>query len=139
MAAGRKTGGRRKGSPNKRTLARRLAEAEAMCALPEHFQGNSLALLQAVYRNTKLDLRLRMDAASKALPYEQPKPEFSAPAGDVVPLHVRIQAYARERSIQASQGEVVGAGQSQKKLDGLQPAHRHRHDLDKNDSAFRLT
>jgi hypothetical protein len=30
---------------------RRLAEAEAMCALPEDFQSNSLALLQAVYRD----------------------------------------------------------------------------------------
>jgi hypothetical protein len=52
-------------------------------------------------------LRVRIDAASKALPYEQPKPEFSAPAGDIVPLHVRIRAYARERAIQASDGKVV--------------------------------
>jgi hypothetical protein len=58
MAAGNKTGGRTKGTPNKRTLARRLAEAEAMCALPEDFQGNSLALLQAVYRNIKSYLDL---------------------------------------------------------------------------------
>lgn len=67
MAAGRKTGGRVAGVPNKRTVARRLAEAEAMCALPEHFQGNSLALLQAVYRNTAFDVRTRIDAANTPL------------------------------------------------------------------------
>jgi hypothetical protein len=72
MPAGHKTGGRTKGTPNKRTVARRLAEAEAMRAVPERFQGNSLALLQAVYRNTKLELRVRIDAASKALAYELP-------------------------------------------------------------------
>jgi hypothetical protein len=77
-----------------------------MRALPEHFQGNSLALLQAVYRDTKLDLRLRVDAASKALPYELPKPEFATLAGDVVPLHERLRAYARARAIQASEAEL---------------------------------
>lgn len=75
MAIGRKTGGRTKGTPNKRTLARQMAEAEAMCALPENLQGNSLALLQAVYRNAKFDLRTRIDAAGKALPYEIARPE----------------------------------------------------------------
>jgi hypothetical protein len=76
----RPAAGRKPGSKTKRTLAPRLAEATR--ALPEQFQGNSLALLQAIYRNTTLELRVRIDAASKALPYEQPKPEFSAPAGD---------------------------------------------------------
>jgi hypothetical protein len=137
MAAGHKTGGRTKGTPNKRTLARRLAEAEAMRALPEQFQGNSLALLQAVYRDTKLDLRVRLDAAKSALPYEQPKPGFSAPAGDVVPLHVRLRAYARARAIAASEGKVVDTGPSQKERVGLQPVHRHRQDLGENDPAFR--
>jgi hypothetical protein len=65
--------GRKPGSKTKSTLAPRLAEAEAMSTLPEQFQGNALALLQAVYRNAKLDLRVRIDAASKALPYEVPK------------------------------------------------------------------
>jgi hypothetical protein len=51
MATGRKTGGRQKGSLNKRTIARELAEAAAAAALPEQFQGNALALLQAVYRD----------------------------------------------------------------------------------------
>jgi hypothetical protein len=54
-----------------------------------------------------LDLRVRVDAASKALPYELPKPEFATPAGDVVPLHERLRAYARARLIQASDGKVV--------------------------------
>jgi hypothetical protein len=138
MAAGHKTGGRTKGTPNKRTVARRLAEAEAMRALPQHFQGNSLALLQAVYRDTKLELRVRIDAAAKAIAYELPKPEFAAAAGDVVPLHVRIREYERERTIQV-EGKVVDTGQSQKERVGLQPMHRHRQDLDKNDSAFKFT
>jgi hypothetical protein len=137
MAVGRKTGGRQKGTPNKRTLARHLAEAATAAALPEQFQGNSLALLQAVYRDTKLDLRVRVDAASKALPYEVPKPEFGTPAGDVVPLHERLRAYARAAAIQGSEGKVMDTGQSQKERVGLQPVHRHRQDLDENDPAFR--
>ncbi len=107
MAAGRKTGGRTKGTPNKRTLARRLAEAEAMCALPEHFQGNSLALLQAVYADTALDLRTRIDAAKAALAYERAKPENKTAAPDMVPLHERLKEYARERAIQARVGKEV--------------------------------
>jgi hypothetical protein len=82
-------------------------------------------------------LRVRVDAASKALPYELPKPEFATPAGDVVPLHERIREYDREDAIEASQGKVVDTGQSQKERVGLQPVHRHRQDLDENDPAFR--
>jgi hypothetical protein len=78
-----------------------------MRALPEQFQGNALALLQAVYRDTSLELRVRINAAGKAIAYELPKPEFAAPAGDVVPLHERIRAYARARAIAASEGKVV--------------------------------
>jgi hypothetical protein len=97
----------------------------------------TIALLQAVYRDTKLELRVRIEAASKALPYELPKPEFATPAGDVVPLHERLRAYARARLIQASQGKVVDTGQSQEERLGLQPVHRHRQDLDENNPAFR--
>jgi hypothetical protein len=108
-----------------------------MRALPEQFQGNALALLQAVYRDTKLELRVRIDAASKALAYELPKPEFATPAGDVVPLHERLRAYARAAAIAASEGKVVDTRQNQKERVGLQPVHRHRQDLDENDPAFR--
>jgi hypothetical protein len=78
-----------------------------MRALPEHFQGNSLALLQAVYRDTSQELRVRIDAAGRALPYEMSRPENKTGAPDVVPLHERIKEYAREKAIQTSEGKVV--------------------------------
>lgn len=121
MAIGRKTGGRTKGTPNKRTLARRLAEAEAVAALPERFEDNSLALLQAVYRNAKLDLRTRIDAAGKALPYELPRPEVKQAAPDVVPLHERLKEYARERAIGSSAGKVVEIARQPLNVGGMKP------------------
>ena len=78
-----------------------------MRALPEHFQGNSLALLQAVYRDTSQELRVRIDAAGRALPYEMSRPQSKTVAPDLVPLHERIKEYAREKAIQASDGKVV--------------------------------
>jgi hypothetical protein len=78
----------------RRTIARELAEAAAAAALPEQFQGNALALLQAVYRNTANELRVRIDAAGKALPFEMARPE-------------RIRAYERARAIQGNDGKVV--------------------------------
>ena len=73
----------------------------------EQFQGNSLALLQAVYRNKRFPWRIRIDAARCALPYEVAKPKTSAPTHDVVPLHERIKEYAREKAIHASGGTAV--------------------------------
>ena len=58
---------------DKRTVARRLAEAEAMPAL------------QAVYRKAEFNLRVRVDAAKAALQYEVQRPQALAAAGDVVP------------------------------------------------------
>jgi hypothetical protein len=105
---GERRGGRQKGTLNKLTVGRELAEAKAKAALPSPFQGNALALLQAVYRDTSQELRLRIDAASKALAYELPKPEFATPAGDVVPLHVRLREYAREKMIQGQRWQGGG-------------------------------
>jgi hypothetical protein len=67
------------------TLARRLAEAEAMCALPEHFQGNALALLQAVYRNTANELRVpdrrsRQDPAVRSAKIGSSQPRAPQPS-----------------------------------------------------------
>jgi hypothetical protein len=129
--------GRRPGAKGKLTIGRELAQAKAQAALPSVFEGNALTLFQQVYRDPTNDLKVRIDAAAKAIAYELPRPEFSAPAGDVVPLHERLRAYARARLIQDSEGKVVDTGQSQKERVGLQPVHRHRQDLDENDPAFR--
>jgi hypothetical protein len=98
--------GRKPGAKSKLTIGRELAEAKAVAALPSVFEGNALALFQQVYRDPSNDLRVRIDAAAKAIAYELPRPEFATPAGDVVPLHERLRAYARARLIQASEGKM---------------------------------
>ncbi|MEZ5787740.1 MAG: hypothetical protein R3D62_14990 [Xanthobacteraceae bacterium] len=105
MATRRKTGGRQPGTPNKRTLARRQAEAEAMRGLSE--QNNSLLLLQAIYRSNAFDIRTRLDAASKALPYEVAKLEPTTVQPDVVPLHERLREYEREKTLAEAGDNVI--------------------------------
>jgi hypothetical protein len=79
MARGVKTGGgSRKGSPNRRTVARERALAAAaeqmVDALGSHaFAGDALALLQLVYRDGRQPIELRLDAARAAAPYERPR------------------------------------------------------------------
>lgn len=63
MARGRKTGGRRRGSLNQRTLAMQ----ESLAALGEDV--TPLAFLISVYRNAGLPIELRVHAASKAAPF----------------------------------------------------------------------
>ena len=63
MARGQKTGGRRKGSLNQRTLAMQ----EHVAALTE--DATPLDLLMSVYRNPELPIELRVHAAAKAAPY----------------------------------------------------------------------
>ena len=67
MAKGKKTGGRAKGVPNRKTaMLQALADARG--------QGNLTALefLQSVYRDVELDLSTRLTAAAKAVNYESP-------------------------------------------------------------------
>lgn len=71
MARGRKTGGRQKGTKNKRTEALEEAARRAIAGLPDGF--TSLQLFQAVYRDDSMDVDTRMSAAEKALPYEHPR------------------------------------------------------------------
>ena len=78
MAKGqKKTGGRQKGSRNKRTQEREEATAQAIAligeAIPDAFAGDAHAFLVAVYKNPKLDHHTRQDAAKAALPYEKPR------------------------------------------------------------------
>jgi hypothetical protein len=74
-----KTGGRKAGTPNKRTVALRTATATAAEQISaalgsEVFHGDAHALLMTVYKDLKQPIGLRMEAAKAALPYEKPRP-----------------------------------------------------------------
>src|SRR6266446_4554746 len=75
MAAGKKTGGRVAGTPNKRKRQAVIAEAIARVGetIPDAFAGDAHALLIATYKNPNLDLHVRLEAAKAALPYEKPR------------------------------------------------------------------
>ena len=64
MARGRKTGGRRKGSLNQRTLAMQEHVASALAD-----NATPLDFLISIYRNPGLPIELRVHAAAKAAPY----------------------------------------------------------------------
>lgn len=75
---GLKTGGRRKGTPNRITVEREAAveqahEQIAQVLGPTVFDGDAHAMLMTVYKDTTQPLVLRIDAAGKAIGYEKPK------------------------------------------------------------------
>lgn len=93
MAKGRKTGGRAKGTPNRRSLVRRQAlstaagqlrtQLDAEAAEPEHsppapsetarwFRGDAHALLRLIYTDATQPIELRVDAAKSAIRFERP-------------------------------------------------------------------
>ena len=65
MAKGLKTGGRKKGTPNKATIARQ-AEIATSGLMPLEF-------MLSVMRDEQADTATRLDAAVKAAPYVHPK------------------------------------------------------------------
>jgi len=69
--------GRAKGTPNKFTLAKKRAKEKAAklvaAALPDAFEGDSHALLVAIYKDKTHDIGLRLDAAKAAIAYEIPR------------------------------------------------------------------
>ena len=76
MAAGRKTGGRRAGTPNNRTKQREIVVREAVSRLDEQivevFQGDAHALLMLVYKDPSHPIDVRIDAAKAAIRFEKP-------------------------------------------------------------------
>ncbi len=70
-----KTGGRAKGTPNRRTQEMINAAREtALRVLGEDaFAGDAHALLQMVYRDPNQPIELRVDAAKAAIGYESPR------------------------------------------------------------------
>ena len=74
---GERRGGRRRGTPNKLTAERQAAMAEVAAqigqAIEGAFDGDSHALLVAIYKDPARPIELRLEAAKAAISYERPK------------------------------------------------------------------
>jgi hypothetical protein len=68
-----KIGGRKKGTPNKRTAAVREAGDRAIAQMSEPFEGDGYALLAMVYKDKDQPLSVRLSAAGMAMPFERPR------------------------------------------------------------------
>jgi hypothetical protein len=74
MAQGIKTGGRQKGTKNRKTV---LLEEKGRKTLAEvlganAFEGDAHSLLIAIYKDGSMPIGLRLDAAKAAVRYEKP-------------------------------------------------------------------
>lgn len=83
---GKKTGGRQKGTPNKRNT--QLLEQRDKAALilektiPNAFKGDAHTYLMAIYKDPAVDKAIRLDAAKAAAPYEKSKLASTELKGD---------------------------------------------------------
>ena len=102
MAIGKKTGGRKKGVPNRATAAK-AAAIEASGLTP-------LDYMLSVLRDEKADARRRDDMAKAAAPYVHPRMAPAEPGRrdpEFIPLAERIKSYARRDAIEAGDGNAV--------------------------------
>lgn len=93
---GKKTGGRAKGTPNKRTgkflQLRQEAAAVLEEVIPNAFKGDAHTYLMAIYKDPSVDKAIRLDAAKAAAPYEKPKLASTEFKGDPdSPLQHKLQ------------------------------------------------
>ena len=104
---GERRGGRQKGTPNKRTAALRTAIDSAARKLSAElgadcFAGDSHDLLMAVYKDVKLPIALRVDAAKVAIGFEKPKLAATELSGNLGMSHEGRLAFLREAAPQPS-------------------------------------
>ena len=95
MARGFKTGGRQKGSRNKRTLliennTRQLLDRAGEILGEDAFEGDAHALLMQIYKNTRLPLELRLYAAKAAIRFEKPALAPIESKGPVENVHYAV-------------------------------------------------
>src|SRR5438874_11323234 len=128
---GKKTGGRKAGTPNRRGEKRKAvirAVAERLAAaIPEAFDGDAHAYLMAIYKDPSHETAVRIDAARAALPFEKPRLSPVEPQRadrDHVPLAERLKAYLREEQIEASRGNVIELKKPDER-DGRPPSQRN--------------
>jgi hypothetical protein len=99
---GERRGGRKKGTPNKATVARATAIAASGLT--------PLDYVLSVMRDENADPHTRLDAAKAALPFCHPRlapqePRKTDP--DFVPLPERLKEYLREAAIKSADRNVV--------------------------------
>ena len=130
-----KTGGRKAGTPNKRTVALRTATATAAEQISaalgsEVFHGDAHALLMTVYKDLKQPIGLRMEAAKAALPYEKPRlasienkivDEFENMSDEAIEAWLDEQAEARVKARQCSHAARTSQRQPAGGLGPLRP------------------
>jgi hypothetical protein len=72
----REGAGRRKGTTNRRVKKLRSVMREVAIRIgeiiPDAFEGDGHAFMVAVYKDPRIDLETRLDAAAKAARYEKP-------------------------------------------------------------------
>jgi hypothetical protein len=72
---GERRGGRKKGTPNKKTAEQKAAIKAAVekvvGRLEEPFEGDGYAFLATVYKDTRQPIGVRLDAAKTAVAYER--------------------------------------------------------------------
>lgn len=88
MARGVKTGGRKPGSRNKRTLEMQKAAEDAAARIAaslgdDVFDGDAHALLMCVYKDGQRPIDIRIEAAKAAVKYEKPALQAVTLEGDV--------------------------------------------------------
>jgi hypothetical protein len=93
---GERRGGRAKGTPNKKTIARRMAFMAA-AASPEG-PTPPFKFLSDVMNNENNELPVRIDAAKALLPYTNFRKGLVDTAGRDVPLTVQIIRFSPEAS-----------------------------------------
>lgn len=69
--------GRKKGSTNRRIKRLRSVMREVALKIgklvPDAFEGDGHALMVAIYKDPRIPIDMRLDAAAKAAPYEKPR------------------------------------------------------------------
>src|SRR5262245_22963903 len=71
--AGRPKGGKNRNTIERERAARELAAQMQSALGSEAFEGDSVGLLQLIYKDTRLPMEMRFEAAKAAAPYERPR------------------------------------------------------------------
>jgi hypothetical protein len=94
--------GRPPGRKNNRTLQLEAASREAAASIDGRFEGDAHAFLASIYKNTRLPLELRIQAASRALRVEKPAPLPESPYSGLAAAVEAGRKLARPRALTAN-------------------------------------